>query len=390
MRMQAHILPPSMRRDALLGVDRQVLGRLRIGMVAVTLVSLLFAACASTGNETTADRGGATAKQPVKVSTARAQARRPASNSITTASLGKTQTGSVVDLPYQPTLNSGWIGTLEMRDTTTRAGRVAESIIARERSEYRIVQKLENGYRIDYTLRDGGIEGNTPLTQLLAPLIESTKGQSFSFETDDAGTPVRIPDVAKWKALAIKALDLVAESQPEFASVPQLKQFIDGLRSQYDAATPESGVALFLDHYTRYSMVQGLRNMRIGEERSYDDEVENPLIGAKMRAKGSFKIASVDRAKGLATIEWRLAVLPEDLNKATVEFVKRLVPEGQDSKKFLDAMAQLKIDHLDKATYKIALADGVVRRMDRTSVVKTQGAEKKTVMTVTMDPIPQG
>lgn len=73
-----------------------------------------------------------------------------------------------------------------------------------------------------------------------------------------------------------------------------------------------------------------------------------------------------------------------------MEFVKRLVPEGQESKKFLDAMAQLKIDHLEKATYKVGLADGVVRRMDRTSVVKTQGGEKKTVMTVTMHPVQEG
>ena len=391
MRMQAHSLLPGMRRSTALGVDRQGLGRPRTVMVAVTLLSVLLAACAGTGNETIADGTGATAlKQPVKARTARAEMQRPASSSISTASLGKTQTGSVVDLPYQPALNSRWIGTIEMRDTTTKAGRIAESIVARERGEYRIVQKLEHGYRIDYTLRDGSVEGNTPLTRLLAPLIETTKGQSFTFETDDAGAPVRIPDVAKWKGFAVKAIDVVAESKPEFASMPQLKQFIDGLRSQYDAATPESGVALFLDHYIRYSMVQGLRSMRIGEERSYDDEVVNPLIGVKMRAKGSIKVTSVDKNKGLATIEWRLAVLPEDLNKATVEFVKRLVPEGQESKKFLDAMAQLKIDHLEKATYKIALADGVVRRMDRTSVVKTQGGEKKTVMTVTMYPVPQG
>jgi hypothetical protein len=130
--------------------------------------------------------------------------------------------------------------------------------------------------------------------------------------------------------------------------------------------------------------------MRIGQERTYDDEVVNPLIGVKMRAKGSFKVTSIDKNKGLATIEWRMAVLPEDLNKATLEFVKRFVPEEQESKKFLDAVAQLKIDHLDKAIYKVALADGVVRRMDRTSVVKTQGAEKKSVMTVTMHPFPQG
>jgi len=379
MRMQAHNLLPSMRRSA------------PLRMVAATLLSVLLAACAGTGNETIADGTGATAlKKPVTARTTRAEVPRPASSSITTASLGKAQTGHVVDLPYQPALKSRWIGTIEMHDTTTKAGRVAESIVARERGEYRIVQKLENGYRIDYTLLDGSVEGNTPLTQLLAPLIESTKGQSFTFETDDAGAPVRIPDVAKWKGFAVKAIDLMAESKPEFASVPQLKQFIDGLRSQYDAATPESGVALFLDHYVRYSMVQGLRSMRIGEERTYDDEVVNPLMGVKMRAKGSFKITSIDKNKGLATIEWRLAVLPEDLNKATLEFVKRFVPEEQESKKFLDAVAQLKIDHLDKATYKVALADGVVRRMDRTSVVKTQGAEKKSVMTVTMHPVPQG
>jgi hypothetical protein len=391
MRMQVHRQRPSVLGGALRGADRQGLGGLCLSLVAFSLAALLLTACAGTDSETIADGTRATARQqPVKAGSARAEVRRPAGSSITTASLGKAQTETVLDLPYQPALNSRWIGTIEMRDTTLKAGRVAEAIVARERGEYRIVQKLENGYRIDYTLRDGNVEGNTPLTQLLAPLIESTKGQSFTFETDDAGAPVRIPDVAKWKALAVKAIDIVAESKPEFVSVPQLKQFIEGLRSQYDAATPESGVALFLDHYARYSMVQGLRSMRIGEERTYDDELVNPLIGVKMRAKGSFKVVSIDKAKGLATIDWRLAVLPEDLNKATLEFVKQLVPEGQDSKKFLDAMAQLKIDHLDKATYKVALADGVVRRMDRTSVVKTQGGEKKTVMTVTMHPAPQG
>ena len=391
MRMQAHSQLPSMRRCAPLGVDRQGSGRWRIVKVAVTLLSVLLAACAGMGNETTADGTGATAlKKPVKSRTAQAEVRRPASSSITTASLGKAQTERVVDLPYHPAVKSRWIGTIEMRDTTTKSGRMTESIVARERGEYRIVQKLEKGYRIDYTLLDGSIEGNTPLTQLLAPLIESTKGQSFTFETDDAGAPVRIPDVAKWKGFAVKAIDLVAESKPEFAAAPQVKQFIDGLRSQYEAATPESGVALFLDHYVRYSMVQGLRNMRIGDERSYDDEVVNPLIGVKMRAKGSFKVTSIDKNKGLATIEWQLAVLPEDLNAATLEFVKRFVPEAQESKKFLDAMAQVKIDHLDKATYQVAIADGVVRRMDRTSVVKTQGGEKRSVMTVTMHPVPQG
>jgi hypothetical protein len=107
MRMQAHSLLPDMCRGATLGVDRQWLGRLRIGRVAVTLVSLLLAACASTGNDTIADGTGATAlKRPVKAGTVRAEVRRPAGSSITTASLGKRQTETIVNLPYQPALNS--------------------------------------------------------------------------------------------------------------------------------------------------------------------------------------------------------------------------------------------------------------------------------------------
>src|SRR5215831_12854771 len=136
MRMHTHSLLPGMRRSAPLGVDRQGLGRLRMVMVAVTLLSVPLASCAGTGNETIADGTGATAlKQPVKARTARAEVRRPDSGSITTASLGKAQTESVVDLPYQPALNSRWIGTIEMRDTTQKpAGLRSRSSHASEAS----------------------------------------------------------------------------------------------------------------------------------------------------------------------------------------------------------------------------------------------------------------
>jgi O6-methylguanine-DNA--protein-cysteine methyltransferase len=258
--------------------------------------------------------------------------------------------------------------------------------VLRDRGEYRIVEKLEKGYRVSYTLHDGNIDGNTPLTALMKPMIQSMKGQSYAYETDEDGTPTRVLDVDRLKALAVKAVDLMAQSKPEFSTVPQLKQFVDGIRSQFDAATPETGVDLFLEPVVRYSMVQGLTNVPFGEERSYDDMVVNPLTGTKMRAKGSFRIAAVDKAKGLATIEWRLTVLPEDLNKATRELVMRFVPEGMDATKLDEAMAQMKMEHLDRATYKISLADGVVRRMDRTAVVKAQGVEQKTVVTMTLSP----
>jgi len=178
----------------------------------------------------------------------------------------------------------------------------------------------------------------------------------------------------------------MAESKPEFTSVPQLKQFVDGMRSQFDAATPETGVDLFLEPVVRLSMVQGLTNVPLGEERSYDDLVTNPLTGAKMRARGSYKVAAVDKAKGLATIEWRLTVLPEDLSKATRDFVLQFMPEGADASKLDEAMAQMKLEHIDRATYRIALADGVVRRMDRTAVVKAHDMENKTVVTMTLSP----
>jgi hypothetical protein len=302
------------------------------------------------------------------------------------AATGGISAAENLDLPYRPAVGSRWIGTVETRETRTK-GQSAESAIVREKNEQVILSKLEKGYRVAYTIKDGSFEGNSPVIKLMTPVLESIKGLSFTFETDEGGAPVRIPDVAKLKAPVIKAIDIVAQSKPEFASVPQLKQFMDGLRAKYDGATPETGVQLFLDKQLGYSMVQGLTDMPVGEERSYDDEVAHPLTGTKMHAKGSVKITSIDRAAGLATIEWQQTILPEDLTKATLELVRRILPNAdQGSKEFAGALAQMKIDHLDRATYKVALADGVVRRMEKTTVVKTQGGEKNTTVIMTLNP----
>jgi hypothetical protein len=370
--------------------------RLGAGAIAIALVSTLLAACAGTDGGLTAE-GSSTAatKRPVRVSTAKASparpgaqtdAQRPAGSSMTTGSLGRTGADKIVDLPYRPAVGSRWMGTSETRETKAKGGRVVESMVVRDRGEYRIVEKLETGYRVSYTFHDGSIDGDTPLSAMMKPFIQSMKGQSYGFETDEDGTPTRVLDVDRLKTLAIQAVDVMAQSKPEFGTVPQLKQLVEGMRSQFDSATPETGVDLFLEPVVRFSMVQGLTNVPLGEERSYDDVVANPLTGSKMRAKASFKVAAVDKAKGLATVEWRLAVLPDDLNKATRELVMRFVPEGTDAEKLNEAMAQMKMEHLDRATYRIALADGVVRRMDRTAVVKAQGVEKRTVVTMTLSP----
>ena len=380
-------LPAGIWSGAWVTVRERATGAMRLSksMIAVVATSVLLAACAGTGQESVAD--ATTTKQPIKAKATHANARKASGDRITTSSLRHAPTEKIANLPYRPAVGSRWIGTIEVRETQTKNSQIIESTVVRERGEYRIARKLDKGYHINYTINHGSFEGNTPLTGLMAPLIESMKGQSLTFETDEAGIPVRIPDVAKLKAVMIKAIDIVAQSKPEFASVPQMKQFIEGLRAQYEGATEETGVTLFLAELLNYSTVQGLTNMPIGQEQSYDDEVVNPIIGAKMRAKGSFKIAAVDKATGLATIEWRQTILPEDLNKATLEFVKRILPNAeQGSKDFLDTMAQLKIDHVDQAVYKISVGDGVVRRMDKTTVIKTQGSEKKTVVIMTMDP----
>jgi len=302
------------------------------------------------------------------------------------AATGGVSSAENLDLPYRPAVGSHWIGTIETRETTTK-GQNTASTVAREKNELRVVGKLKDGYRITYTIRDGSFEGDGPVLKLMGPVVGSMKGLSFTFETDDGGAPVRILDVAKLKVPVVKAIDIVAQSKPEFASVPQLKQFMAGLRAQYEGATPETGVQLFLDKLLSYSAVQGLADMPVGEERSYDDELAHPLTGTKMRAKGTVKITSVDRAAGLATIEWQQVILPEDLTKATMEVVKRILPNAdQGSTEFMAALARMKIDHLDRATYKLALADGVVRRMEKTAVVKTEGSRKEVAVIMTLTP----
>ena len=292
-----------------------------------------------------------------------------------------------IELAYKPAVGSRWVGTLEMRETKTKGGQAAESTIMREKGEYRILRKLDKGYHIAYTLQDGSIEGNTPLAKLMTPFVQSLKGQSYTFETNEEGVPIRMPDVAKVKAVTLKAFDAALQSLPELSSVPQMKQFFGGMRSQYSAATPETGAQLFLTNLLFFTLVQGLPDVPVGEVQTYDDKVINPITGTIMPAKGSVKIASVDQSAGMATVEWSQTIAPEELKKSMIEAVKRIVPNAaQGSKEFADALGQVKIDRLDKATYKVAIADGVVRRMDKTTVVKTQAGEKKTLLTMTMLP----
>jgi hypothetical protein len=220
--------------------------RLGAGTIVVALASVLLTACVGADGELVADGySPTTLKQPLKrtaktkaakarparsdarsavQSKARVDAQRSAGSSMATASLGTSSTEKIVDLPYRPEVGSRWIGTTETRETMAQAGRVLQSTVLRDRGEYRIVGKLEKGYRVSYTLHDGSFDGDTPIAALMKPMIQSMKGQSYAYETDEGGTPTRLLDVDRLKALAIQAMDTVAQSKPELSTVPQLKQ----------------------------------------------------------------------------------------------------------------------------------------------------------------------
>ena len=113
MRMQVLRFP----RGARLGVGQPWSGAMRLSksIVAVVLVSGLAAACADEGSFASAT-GEKVAKPPVRVRATRADARRASGSPITTASIGRAETGKTADLPYRPAVGSRRIGTIEIRN----------------------------------------------------------------------------------------------------------------------------------------------------------------------------------------------------------------------------------------------------------------------------------
>lgn len=293
----------------------------------------------------------------------------------------------VVSAPYRPKVGSRWRLDQEVRKTKSKDGKVVEQTTVKEQTHVVVEATVAEGYRIKSKVVDASMQSNTPMAAIMGPVVESAKGMTLSYDTDGDGVPVRINNVDEIKALMRRAFDAIEQSKPEFKQVPQLAEMMRGIRSQYEGVDATTGATILLEEVQAVALVQGF-NLALGEERTYQTEVASLVGSGTMRANGRFRLTKVDNAKGLAFIEHRQTIDPEDLRRVVTGFIAKILPgEDAGSAKFNEAMAKLKIDRNEVAHYEVALADGVVRKMERTVLVTSGPGEQREVTVLTAKPV---
>jgi hypothetical protein len=222
-----------------------------------------------------------------------------------------------VERPFEPPAGSRWI--IQSNETTeeSRDGRVQTSV-ATSTSELTIEQKLVDGFRITYVMRNAAYEGNARSAALIGPVTKTLENLVVHATTAANGMPLRIETLDQVHATARTAIDNLTAplaSKPEEAAI--LRQMATRLLLADDQHAP----AIYLASLVALALGQNT-GLRPGETRNNDDDATNPFSGAPIKSNTSLRIDNADPATG------------------TVRYIRTRSFDSDAIKAFLSGLAQ--------------------------------------------------
>jgi hypothetical protein len=268
------------------------------------------------------------------------------------------RTAEALDLPV--TLNDGaiWIQTSVHSRTDTRKGIIhpmtATSVI---KTTYR-KDSGANTLRQDFvSFSVDGVGGE----QLKALADQAKLIYPAVIEVDDALRPSR---VREWDKMRETIFETVATQVPDARAVA-------AVRANYDKMDASQAAALF-NEQSLVSLGQGT-GLELGDTRRYEGETPNSLGGPPIKTSGSFRLESIDKAKGHAFIVWSQLPDPASLSaslKVSVDaLIARAAPERQSEAKA--QLANLVFERQESCRFEVDLPTGLAVTTDCTVNLKT-------------------
>lgn len=186
-------------------------------------------------------------------------------------------------------------------------------------------------------------------------------------EVDDALRPSSVRDWDKMRATIFEAITAHGFDARAVAAV----------KANYDRMNASQAAALFHEQ-ALVSLGQG-SNLEPGETRRYEGVTPNGFGGPPIKTSGSFRLDSVDRAKGRASIFWTQTLDPASLSaslKVSVDaLIARAAPEKQSEAKL--RLANLVFERQESCRFEVDLPTGLAITTDCTVNLKT-GLEGQT------------
>lgn len=189
-------------------------------------------------------------------------------------------------------------------------------------------------------------------------------------EVDETLVPTRVHD---WPRMRETIFEALAGTLPE-------PRALEAAKASFASMDDAQAATLFKEQGL-VALGQGT-GLEPGEARAYDSEVPNILGGPPILASGSFRLESVDKAKGRAVVTWSQTPDPASMTaslKVSLDaMIARVAPEKQAEAKA--QFADLILERQESCRYEIDIPTGLATTTDCTveirSGLKTQAAQR--------------
>lgn len=272
-----------------------------------------------------------------------------------------------VDLPIRLRDGATWIQTsvhtrTDVRNGGTRSSKATSVIKATYRKDGDAGTLRLDFVSFDVDGADAATrEGLTEKAKLVYPAV---------LEVDEALMPTRVRD---WERVRETIFQALAGTVPDARA-------LEAAKASFAAMDDAQAAALFKEQGL-VALGQGT-GLEPGDARGYDSEVPNIMGGPPIKASGSFRLESVDKASGRAVVTWAQMPDPASMTaslKVSLEaMLARVAPEKQAEAKA--QLAELILERQEGCRYEIDMPTGLAALTDCTvgirSGLKTQAAQR--------------
>jgi hypothetical protein len=273
-----------------------------------------------------------------------------------------------VERPFDPPTGTRWIIQSNETSDDTRDGHAQTSVMT-ETSELTIEQKIADGFRVTFVVRNATYEGDARTAALIGPMTRALENLVVHATTGLNGMPLRVENLDEVLTAVRTAIDnLTAPFSGKPQETATLRKMATAMLIADDSRAPK----IYLATLVTLALGQNT-GLRPGETRRDADEAVNPFSGAPIKSNTMLRIDRADPATGNVHLI-RTRAFDSDAIK---EFLSRLAQQfgGGDGKDTnLDNFMKQFSMTLDSRT-EIDVEDGMTRavRQEDTATASTPG-----------------
>jgi hypothetical protein len=270
------------------------------------------------------------------------------------------QTKPWTERPYNPQIGSRWLIDTDSQSEENRAAGERRTQKVGTVSELTIDEKLADGFRVTYVLRDMQFSGNAPGTEIAGTAFSGMKGIVIRARTDASGKPVAIENIDEVKA-AMRTV--VARLVDNFSAKPQVAALIKQLMDGFLIVDGAAAATTYMEDVPVLAAGQNT-GLTPGAVKRDTEQVANPMGGPPIKSVLISRLESWDNATGRARIVRRREMDQEALRQATLSIVRQLATAASDkvTPEMLKLLDQVKFS-VETSTA-IDVQDGMARMIE--------------------------